>query len=96
MFLGRENGLKQLDSLWRKSTASLVTCRGRRRIGKLTLIEEFARRSGARFLKLEGDCARAADGQPGPAGGLSRAAVPSGACGYFDALVPVSGLMGMT
>lgn len=54
MFFGRENDLKQLDSLWRKSTASLVTCRGRRRIGKSTLIEEFARRSGARFLKLEG------------------------------------------
>ena len=54
MFFGRENDLKQLESLWRKSTASLVTCRGRRRIGKSTLIEEFARRSGARFLKLEG------------------------------------------
>ena len=31
-----------------------MTCRGRRRIGKSTLIKEFARKSGARFLKIEG------------------------------------------
>ena len=54
MFVGRESDLAELSSLWRKRVASLVTCRGRRRIGKSTLIEEFARRSGARFLKLEG------------------------------------------
>ena len=34
--------------------SSLVTCRGRRRVGKSTLVEEFARRSGARFIKIEG------------------------------------------
>lgn len=54
MFVGRENDLRQLESLWAKPVASLVTCRGRRRIGKSTLIEEFARRSKAVFLKLEG------------------------------------------
>ena len=54
MFVGREADLEELPRLWRKRVASLVTCRGRRRIGKSTLIEEFARRSGARFLKLEG------------------------------------------
>ena len=54
MFVGREADLEELSRLWRKRVASLVTCRGRRRIGKSTLIEEFARRSGARFLKLEG------------------------------------------
>ena len=54
MFFGREEEMATLESLWRKGTASLVTCRGRRRIGKSTLIEEFARRSGARFLKIEG------------------------------------------
>lgn len=54
MFFGREEELRQLEALWRKPTASLVTCRGRRRIGKSTLIEEFARRSKATFLKLEG------------------------------------------
>ena len=53
-FYGREPELTQLDGLWAKRVASLVTCRGRRRIGKSTLIEEFARRSAARFVKLEG------------------------------------------
>lgn len=54
MFIGREEQLEQLKALWRKPVASLVTCRGRRRIGKSTLIEEFARRNRVRFLKLEG------------------------------------------
>lgn len=54
MFVGREEQLEQLKSLWRKPTSSLVTCRGRRRIGKSTLIEEFARRNRVRFIKLEG------------------------------------------
>ena len=54
MFFGREIEMAALDALWRKGVASLVTCRGRRRIGKSTLIEEFARRSGASFLKVEG------------------------------------------
>ncbi len=54
MFVGREEQLEQLKALWRKPVASLVTCRGRRRIGKSTLIEEFARRNRVRFIKLEG------------------------------------------
>ena len=54
MFYGRDDDFRELDALWRKRIATLVTCRGRRRIGKSTLIEEFARRSDARFLKLEG------------------------------------------
>lgn len=54
MFYGREDDLADLKSLWKKQTASLVTCRGRRRIGKSTLIEEFARRSGARFIEIAG------------------------------------------
>ncbi len=53
-FFGREAELSQLEGLWGKRGASLVTCRGRRRIGKSTLVEEFARRSGARFLKIDG------------------------------------------
>ena len=53
-FFGRDAELAELEGLWGKRVASLVTCRGRRRIGKSTLIEEFARRSGARFIKLEG------------------------------------------
>ena len=37
-----------------KRVSSLVTCRGRRRIGKSRLIAEFASRIGARFIHLEG------------------------------------------
>ena len=53
-FYGRQDLIAQLDELWAKRTSSLVTCRGRRRVGKSTLIEEFARRSGAAFIKLDG------------------------------------------
>ena len=54
MFVGRERELELLSSLWDKSTASLVTCRGRRRIGKSSLIEEFAKRTADRLIVLEG------------------------------------------
>lgn len=54
MFIGREEELAGLQELWKRPGARLVTCRGRRRIGKSTLFEEFARRSGAQFIKLEG------------------------------------------
>lgn len=54
MFFGRDDLLNQLEALARKRVASLVTCRGRRRVGKSTLIEEFSRRIGARFIKIEG------------------------------------------
>ena len=53
-FWGREEELSELEALWGKRSGSLVTCRGRRRIGKSTLIEEFARRSKAKFIKIEG------------------------------------------
>ena len=39
MFVGREKELESLSLLLDKRTASLVACRGRRRIGKSTLIE---------------------------------------------------------
>ena len=54
MFFGREEQLEQLKALLSKRTASLVTCRGRRRIGKSTLVEFFAERFGCRFIKIEG------------------------------------------
>ena len=54
MFVGRKKELDSLMELWDKPQASLVVCRGRRRIGKSTLVEEFARRSGAAFVKFEG------------------------------------------
>ena len=54
MFFGRDNLIAQLETLTQKRVASLVTCRGRRRIGKSTLIEEFARKTDSRFIKIEG------------------------------------------
>jgi AAA+ ATPase superfamily predicted ATPase len=54
MFYGRNRQLDRFSELWRKPVPSLVVCRGRRRIGKSTLVREFARRSGGVFLKLEG------------------------------------------
>ena len=53
-FIGREEHLARLAGLWEKRTPSLVTCRGRRRIGKSRLVEEFARRSAKRFLRFSG------------------------------------------
>ena len=53
-FFGREDIIQQLMDLWGKNVSSLVTCRGRRRIGKSTLIEKFAEDSHARFIKIEG------------------------------------------
>ena len=54
MFFGREDVLSQLASLWGKRVSSLVTCRGRRRIGKSTVIERFATQTESRFIKIEG------------------------------------------
>jgi len=53
MFVGREEQLKDLAILLRKRTPSLVTCRGRRRIGKSTLIREFAKQV-PRLIAIEG------------------------------------------
>ena len=60
-FYGREDLLLRFKSLWRKSTSSFVVCRGRRRIGKSTLVKEFARRSQARLLLFEGLAPNAED-----------------------------------
>lgn len=54
MFIGRLAELQALAGLWEKSVSSLVTCRGRRRVGKSTLIEEFAKRTADHFLFIEG------------------------------------------
>jgi len=54
MFVGRKEQLAALSQLWNKRTSSLVTCRGRRRIGKSTLIEEFARRTADSFINIVG------------------------------------------
>lgn len=54
MFVGRERDLRDLEALWGRDHGVLVTCRGRRRIGKSTLVEEFAARSAERFICIEG------------------------------------------
>ena len=42
-FIGREYELKLLHNLFTKKSASLVLIKGRRRIGKSRLAEEFAK-----------------------------------------------------
>ena len=53
-FVGREAYLGKLEALWRKTTSSLVVVAGRRRIGKSTLVEEFAARSKCDFIEIVG------------------------------------------
>ena len=55
MFVGREKELESLRLLLDKRTSSLVAFRGRRRIGKSTLIEEFARRNHCRLVAIAGN-----------------------------------------
>jgi AAA+ ATPase superfamily predicted ATPase len=52
MFVGRECELNRLANLWKRKTASFVVVKGRRRIGKSRLIEEFAK--NANFISLSG------------------------------------------
>lgn len=51
-FVGRVSELKSLSDLSQKKTSSLVVIKGRRRIGKSRLVEEFA--SHTRFLRFAG------------------------------------------
>src|SRR3990167_11313354 len=51
-FIGRASELTSLVDLTKKRTSSLVVIKGRRRIGKSTLVEHFARNT--RFLHLAG------------------------------------------
>ena len=52
MFVGRERELQLLEEFQKRRTAGLAVCRGRRRIGKSTLIEEFGK--GRRFYEFYG------------------------------------------
>jgi len=51
-FVGRDNELKRLEDLWKSDRARLAVIKGRRRIGKSRLVEEFAR--GKTFLSFSG------------------------------------------
>lgn len=53
MFIGRQHELMILQELSTKDTASLVVCKGRRRIGKSALVHEFAKKF-SHFFAFEG------------------------------------------
>ena len=53
MFIGRDQELGQLHRLLKRGKPALVVCRGRRRIGKSTLIEEFGK-AAPRFYEFQG------------------------------------------
>ena len=53
MFIGRDSEIKDLRSVRELKKASLVVCRGRRRIGKSTLIQEFAK-DFSLFVEIQG------------------------------------------
>lgn len=52
LFIGRKTELKQLKRQFEKRTASLIVVKGRRRIGKSRLIEEFGKHY--KFYELVG------------------------------------------
>ncbi|MBM3197845.1 MAG: ATP-binding protein [Chlamydiae bacterium] len=56
IFVGRQNELDQLQDLWNYNIARFVVIKGRRRIGKSRLVEEFAKRSpkNTKFISLSG------------------------------------------
>ena len=44
MFIGRKEELETLERIAKLNKAAIVVCRGRRRIGKSRLIQEFAKK----------------------------------------------------
>ncbi len=54
MFYGRNYELQQLEELLVKRTATLITIKGRRRIGKSTLIKEFAKKNQIDLFEFQG------------------------------------------
>lgn len=96
MFIGRKFELQTLDAFKRRKIAGLGVVYGRRRIGKSTLIEHFARNS--RFLEFYGlpprQCASNADQllhfgrQMGKAFNVSSMTFAN----WFDALSTLAGL----
>ncbi len=58
MFVGRENELSRLDGLWKKSVSSLVTIRGRRRIGKISRLKVKRDRTVRPVLVYDGELSK--------------------------------------
>lgn len=86
-FFGRQDLLRQLGELWLKRMSSFVTCRGRRRIGKSTLIERFAEKV-RRLQVRQGISVRTALVYDGV---LAKGVRGSG---FFDALISAAELLG--
>ena len=53
MFIGRDYEVKLLTDLFKLQKSSIVICKGRRRIGKSTLIQEFGNKANS-FLEFQG------------------------------------------
>lgn len=54
MFFGRERELALLEGQLHKKSAQLIVIRGRRRIGKSRLVEEFSKQTGIKTLTFSG------------------------------------------
>lgn len=54
IFIGREKEISLLQALMQKQSASLVVIRGRRRVGKSRLVEEFGKQSGMNVYVFSG------------------------------------------
>ena len=52
-FIGRKKEMKILESLTSKNTASMIVIKGRRRIGKSRLAQEFGKR--CKFISIAGN-----------------------------------------
>ena len=50
-FVGRQEELQELQTLLKKRAASLVVVKGRRRVGKTTLLEEFVSNKKSYFFR---------------------------------------------
>ncbi len=53
-FIGREKELSLLNALREKQSSSLVVIRGRRRVGKSRLVEEFGQQAGMKVYTFLG------------------------------------------
>lgn len=53
-FIGRKEELQQLFLLTKKKIASFVVIKGRRRVGKSRLVEEFANKNTKKFISISG------------------------------------------
>lgn len=54
IFIGRKNELNPLKMLLEKKSSSLVVIKGRRRIGKSRLIEEFGLQANLKMFMFQG------------------------------------------